>query len=105
MNAFLYLNRIGCAWCPSPTDLPNWNTVRYYFDQGQRTVVVAPRRWVVDRTPAILGRARRLAKDHEVEDAYSEVIVYVASIDTLLRRLRPNTTTATRYRTVATVHA
>lgn len=65
--------------------------------KGQRTFVVAPRRWVVERTFAILGRARRLAKDYEVEDLYSEAQVYLASIASLLRRLAPSPATATRY--------
>jgi putative transposase len=65
--------------------------------KGQTTFVVAPRRWVVERTFAILGRARRLAKDYEVEDLYSEAQVYLASIGSLLRRLAPNAMTATRY--------
>jgi putative transposase len=64
---------------------------------GQRTFVVAPRRWVVERTFAILGRARRLAKDYEVDALYSEAQVYLASIASLLRRLAPSTATATRY--------
>ena len=32
VNALLYLTRTGCQWRLLPTDLPNWNTVRYYFD-------------------------------------------------------------------------
>ena len=32
VNALLYLTRIGCQWWLLPTDFPNWNTVRYYFD-------------------------------------------------------------------------
>jgi putative transposase len=31
-NALLYLNRTGCQWRLLPTDFPNHNTVRYYFD-------------------------------------------------------------------------
>jgi transposase len=59
--------------------------------------VVASRRWVAERTFAILDRARRLAKDYEVEDLYSEAMVYLASIGSLLRRLAPSSATATRY--------
>jgi transposase len=33
VNALLYLTRTGCQWRLLPTDFPNWNTVRYYFDQ------------------------------------------------------------------------
>jgi hypothetical protein len=57
---------------------------------------------VVEPTFPILGRARRRAKDYEVEDLDSEAMVYVASIGTLLRRLSPNAMAATRYRTGAT---
>ncbi len=32
VNALLYLNRTGCPWRLLPTDFPNWNTARYYFD-------------------------------------------------------------------------
>lgn len=59
--------------------------------------MVAPRRWVVERTLAILGRARRLSKDYEREDLYCEAMVYLASLGSLLRRLSRNTATATRY--------
>jgi transposase len=58
---------------------------------------VLPRRWVVERTLAILGRARRLSKDYERDDLYSESMVYLASIGSLLRRLAPSPATATRY--------
>jgi putative transposase len=64
---------------------------------GQHTFVVAPRRWVIERAFAILGRARRLAKDYEHHDLYSESMVYLASIGSLLRRLALNPANATRY--------
>jgi len=56
---------------------------------NQHTFVIAPRRWVVERTLATLGRARRLSKDYEQHDIFSESMVYLASIGSLLRRLRP----------------
>jgi putative transposase len=49
--------------------------------------VVLPRRWVVERTFAWLGRNRRLSKDYEKLPASSETVVYVASIHLMLRRL------------------
>lgn len=33
VNALLYLNRTGCPWRLLPHDFPNYNTVRYHFDQ------------------------------------------------------------------------
>lgn len=51
--------------------------------------VVLPRRWVVERTFAWLGRSRRLSKDSEHRAEYSETWVYVASIARMLNRLHP----------------
>ena len=47
---------------------------------------VVPRRWVVERTFAWLGRFRRLAKDYEYLPATSENAVYLAMSVILLRR-------------------
>ena len=46
-----------------------------------------PRRWVVERTFAWLGRCRRLAKDFETSIASAEAWIVVASIRLLTRRL------------------
>jgi putative transposase len=46
-----------------------------------------PRRWVVERTFAWLGRYRRLSKDYERCARSSEAMVYLASIRRLLNRL------------------
>lgn len=48
---------------------------------------VLPRRWVVERTFAWLGRCRRLAKDWEKSIASAEAWIYVAHIRLLTRRL------------------
>jgi putative transposase len=59
-NALLYLTRTGCQWRLLPTDFPNHNTVRYYFDQ-----------WTLDGTfirinDALRQRARvRVGRDPE----------------------------------------
>ncbi|MEM7129848.1 MAG: IS5 family transposase [Chloroflexota bacterium] len=49
--------------------------------------VVVPFRWVVERTFAWLGRYRRLSKDYEHCTKSSEGVIYVASINTMLKRL------------------
>lgn len=49
--------------------------------------VVLPRRWVVERTFAWLGRCRRLAKDFEATIASATAWVLVAHIRLLTRRL------------------
>jgi transposase len=46
-----------------------------------------PRRWVVERTFAWLGRCRRLAKDFEVSIVSAVAWVFVAHIRLLIRRL------------------
>lgn len=48
---------------------------------------VLPRRWVVERTFAWLGRCRRLAKDFEATIASTVAWVYVAHMRLLTRRL------------------
>ena len=55
----------------------------------QSGFVVLPKRWVVERTFAWLGRYRRLSKDYEHCPKSSEGIVYLASIHTMLKRLAP----------------
>ncbi|MDT6940270.1 IS5 family transposase [Brucella pseudogrignonensis] len=46
-----------------------------------------PRRWVVERTFAWLGRCRRLAKDFEKTIVSAEAWVYIANIRLLTRRI------------------
>lgn len=48
---------------------------------------VLPRRWVVERTFAWLGRYKRLVRDYELCPEHSESMVYVAMIQMLLNRL------------------
>lgn len=49
--------------------------------------VVLPRRWVVERTFAWLGRNRRLAKDFEASAATAKAWLYAASVKLLIRRI------------------
>jgi len=48
---------------------------------------VGGKRWVVERTFAWLGNARRLAKDYELHFKSSAAMIYTAMIRLLLRRL------------------
>ena len=49
--------------------------------------VVLPRRWVVERTLAWLGRCRRLAKDWECLNEKARAFLLMASIRLMVRRL------------------
>jgi putative transposase len=59
---------------------------------GTKGFLVLPRRWVVERTFAWLGRSRRLSKDYERRTESSECMVQVSSIHLLLKRLAPSYT-------------
>lgn len=50
---------------------------------------VLPRRWVVERTFAWIGRNRRLSKDYERKAKSEEAFCYYAMINLMLRRLAP----------------
>jgi len=54
---------------------------------GAKGFHVLPRRWVVERTIAWLGRCRRLAKDWECFNRKGLAFLRLASIRLMLRRL------------------
>ena len=49
--------------------------------------VALPKRWIVERTFAWLGRCRRLAKDWECLNRKARAFLYLASIRLMLRKL------------------
>jgi transposase len=55
-------------------------------DQAKRFVVL-PKRWIVERTFAWLGRCRRLAKDWECLNRKALAFLKLASIRLMLRKL------------------
>jgi putative transposase len=56
-------------------------------EEDQDGFEVLPRRWVVERTFAWLGRYRRLSKDYERCTRSSEGMIYIASIQTMAKRI------------------
>ncbi len=56
-------------------------------EPGRKGGAVLPRRWVVERSFAWLGRYRRFSKDYEALTATSEAMIWAAFGTTMLRRL------------------
>lgn len=93
--------RLRVIWADSAyarNDLPSW--VRETFGWAMSTVlrpvgikgwVVLPKRWIVERTFAWIGRCRRQSKDYERTTESSEAMIKIAMIHLMLRRLEPVT--------------
>ena len=67
--------------------LPHLRTEIVKRSEVARGFEVLPRRWVVERTFAWLGRCRRLAKDWENLNRNALVFLRLASIRLMLRKL------------------
>lgn len=74
------------AWAAS---LGGWVLKIVRRPEDQHHFKVLPRRWVVERTLAWLGKCRRLSKDYEALPETEETWVRLAMIHLMLRRLAP----------------
>lgn len=54
---------------------------------GEKPRLLRPKRWIVERTFAWLGRSRRLSKDYEYLVETSRAMIYLAMTRLMLRRL------------------
>jgi transposase len=108
VNAILHVLRNGIVGRVLPHDFSPWATVYDYCKphlvawaravggwmveivarpKEQTGVAVRPRRWVVERTFAWLGRCRRLGKDDEGLPETHEAWVHLSMIHLMLKRL------------------
>ena len=66
-----------------------WELVITKRSDKEKGFKVVPKRWVVERTFAWLGRYHRLSKDYEKLPETSEAMIQMAMIHIMVRRLEP----------------
>jgi putative transposase len=76
------------AWKEEQRNLP-WALEIVSRPDGAKGFVLLPKRWVVERSIAWLGRARRLSKDYERRTDSCECMVRLRAIQVLLNRSAP----------------
>jgi putative transposase len=84
-----YRNHALAAWKARQRNLP-WTLEVVKRPKDAQGFVLLPQRWVVERTHAWNGRARRLSKDYERRTDTSEAMIRIRAIDVLRRRAFPN---------------
>ncbi len=67
-----------------------WEIEVVQREPGRKGFQVIPKRWVVERTFAWLGRNRRLSKEYDLFPETSETWIYIAMSVLLSRRLAVN---------------
>lgn len=70
---------------------PGWELEVISRPPGTKGFIRLPKRWVVERTHAWLGRYRRHSKDYERRTDSSEAMIRVSTLNLMLRRLTPST--------------
>ena len=83
-----YHNHALNAWKAEQPDL-RWRLEIVSRPPEATGFVLLPKRWVVERTFAWLGRARRLSRDYERRTDSSECMIRVRGLQQLLNRMAP----------------
>ena len=67
--------------------LCDWKLVIVEKPEGQKDFAVLPKRWIIERTFAWMGKYRRLSKDYEFRLQNSQAMIYGAMTNRMLRLL------------------
>ena len=77
---------------------PPWRVEIQSRPTGSPGFTPVRKRWVVERTNAWVGRARRNSKDYERRASSSEAMIQISACHLMLRRLAPHNTLQFHYR-------
>jgi len=83
-----YHNHALNAWKARQRSLP-WRLEVVNRPRDAKGFVLLPKRWVVERTFAWLGRSRRLSKDYERHTTSSETMIRASGVHRMLKRVAP----------------
>src|SRR4029453_19084513 len=84
-----YHNHTLYDWIATESE-GNWRLEVVRRPAESKGFVLLPKRWVVERTFAWLGRCRRNSKDYERRTDSSESMLRVSALHLMLKRLKPS---------------
>jgi putative transposase len=80
---------------------PGWRIEVKARPEGTKGFLPVRKRWVVERTKAWNGRARRNSKDYERKPESAAAMIHLSNIHLILRKLAPSTQREFRYAAAA----
>jgi putative transposase len=80
---------------------PGWRIEVKARPEGTKGFLPVRKRWVVERTNAWNGRARRNSKDYERKPASAVAMIHLSNIHSMLRKLAPSAQREFRYNEAA----
>jgi len=80
---------------------PGWRIEVKARPEGTKGFLPVRKRWVVERTNAWNGRARRNSKDYERKPESAAAMIHLSNIHLMLRKLAPSTQREFRYDSAA----
>jgi putative transposase len=94
-----YHNHALDAWLAK--NRPGWHIEVKARPEGTKGFTPVRKRWVVERTNAWNGRARRNSKDYERKPESAAAMIHLSNIHLLLRKLAPSAQREFRYAAAA----